>query len=57
MAQKRYSEEELAEIGCDLVRSLKPKGLLVWELREVLAHAAKALDYIPYGERPEDEEE
>lgn len=49
MANRRYSQEELSQMGCEVVKSLKPKGLLIIEIREILNHAIKALDYIPYG--------
>lgn len=52
MANRCYKQEELRNIACDILIGLKPKGLLICELRDVLKYAAEALEYIPYGDRP-----
>lgn len=50
MAQKRYSEQELSDMACDLLKSLKPKGLRIRDIKVILNHALAAVEYIVYGE-------
>ena len=49
MVDKKYSEQELVDIAVDLIKSLKPKGLTVGEIREVASNMVKATEYITYG--------
>ena len=54
MKRKTYSYQELDEIAVELVKSLKPKGLMIGELRHVFEKAITLLDNITYGEPPQE---
>lgn len=46
---KKRSEQELIDIAVDLIKSLKPMGLTIGEIRKVAEHMAKETEYITYG--------
>ena len=50
MAGKKYTDQDLIEMACDILRSLKPKGLKIYQLRALFQHAINALDHITYGD-------
>lgn len=49
MKDKNRTEQDLTDIAVSLITSLKPKGLTVGELREVVTHMAEAIEHIHYG--------
>lgn len=50
MAKRRYTEQQLADMGAEILRSLKNKGLRIMDVRAILNHALIAVDYIQFGE-------
>lgn len=56
MAERRYTDKDLQNIGCDLLISLKNKGFRVRDLRKIFQFAAEAVEYISYGGNPEDKD-
>ena len=50
MAKGKCSEQQLAEMGVEVLRSLKNKGLRIKDVRAILRHAEIAIDYIEFGE-------
>ena len=49
MAYKKRSDQELVDIAVDLIKSLKPEGLTIGELRKVAEYMAKEAEFITYG--------
>ena len=49
MPDEKRTDQELAGIAVDLVKSLKLKGLTVGEIRKVIGHMEKSLEHIRYG--------
>lgn len=46
---KRPTDQELADLACDLLTDLKPYGLMICELRRIVEHMEKAIDLITFG--------
>lgn len=46
MAKRRYTEQQLADMVAEILRSLKNKGLRIMDVRAILIHALIAVDYI-----------
>lgn len=49
MPKKEYTDQELKNIAAELVKSLKPYGLMIAELRVVFEHAIRMIGLIHYG--------
>lgn len=43
------TEQELIDIAIELIRSLKPMGLTVREIRKIADHIAIETEFITYG--------
>ena len=54
MAPKRYSDKDLQNIACDVLTGLKGKGFRIRDLRKIFLFATEALEYIHYGDIPEE---
>lgn len=51
MAERKiYKMSEIRAIARELLHYLKPKGMMICELRKVFKAATEMLDYISYGE-------
>ena len=46
---ERYTEQQLANMGVEILGSLKNKGLRIKDIKRILNHALIAVDYIVYG--------
>lgn len=44
-----YTDQELQGIAAELIKSLKPYGFTISELRTVLEHAIRMVGMIQYG--------
>ena len=47
--KKLHTEQDLEDIAVELLRGLKPKGLTIRELHEIVQHMEKAIGYITFG--------
>ena len=54
MAKGRYTDKELQDIACDILMDLKGKGFRIRDLRKIFQFATEAVEYIPYGDIPEE---
>ena len=46
----KYTQQQLADMGFDILRSLKNKGLRIMDIYDILHYATKAVDSIVFGE-------
>ena len=52
----KYTQQQLADMGFDILRSLKNKGLRFKDVKCILEHALIAVDYIVFGEEAVNEQ-
>jgi hypothetical protein len=48
--EKAYTQQELADIAAELLRGLKHRGLMVFQLRRIAEYMLEAVEHITYGE-------
>ena len=52
----KYTQQQLADMGFDILRSLKNKGLRIMDIYDILHHASIAVEHIVFGEEAVNEQ-